>query len=111
MRSSRQVPQHAADTAQAARTADARGAASDPNRRSWIVAAACAVAVILIAGLVTGVGSGRRHDAAALAGRRPSGILAIAAPPTSNLMGLSPVPPEGATALRRTGPHGGTRAR
>src|SRR5260370_6979668 len=105
MRARRQVPQHAADTAQAARTADARGAARDPNRRAWIVAAACAVAVILIAGLVTVVVAGRRHDAAALAGQRPSGIPASVSLPTINLMGLSPPPARAAPGSPLTAQH------
>jgi cytochrome oxidase Cu insertion factor (SCO1/SenC/PrrC family) len=110
MRSSRQVPQYGADTAQAARTGDARGAASPPNRRTWIVAAACAVALILIAGLVTVVVDGRQRDAAALAGQRPSGIPASVSLPTINLMGLSPVPARAAPGFRLTDQNGRTLA-
>ena len=110
MRSSRQVPQDDADAAQAARTADTRGAASDPNRRAWIVATACAVAVILIAGLATVVIAGRRHDAAGLAGQRPSGIPASFSLPTINLMGLSPVPAKAAPGFRLTDQNGRTLA-
>ena len=110
MRSSRQVPQYGADTVQAARAADARGAASDPNRRAWMVTAACAVAVILIAGLVTMVVAGRRHDAAALTGQRPSGIPASVSLPTINLMGLSPVPARAAPGFRLTDQNGRTLA-
>lgn len=110
MRSSRQVPRHGADTAQAARTPGARGAASDPNRRTWILAAACAVAVILIVGLVTLVVAVRRHDAGALAGQRPSGIPASVSLPTINLMGLSPVPATAAPGFRLTDQDGRTLA-
>jgi cytochrome oxidase Cu insertion factor (SCO1/SenC/PrrC family) len=114
MRSSRQVPPDGADTAQAAKNADARGP-SAPNRRAWIVAAACAVAVILVAGLVTVVVTvvvtGRRHDAAAaVAGQRPSGIPASFSLPTINLMGLSPVPARAAPGFRLTDQNGRTLA-
>jgi cytochrome c oxidase assembly factor CtaG/cytochrome oxidase Cu insertion factor (SCO1/SenC/PrrC family) len=110
MRSSRQVPLHGADTARAARTTQTRGAASDPNRRTWIVAAACAVTVILIAGLVTVVVADRRHDAAALAGQRPPGIPASVSLPTINLMSLSPVPARAAPGFRLTDQNGRTLA-
>jgi cytochrome oxidase Cu insertion factor (SCO1/SenC/PrrC family) len=110
MKSSRQVAQYGADKAQAARTEGARDAASDPNRRAWMVAAACAVAIILIAGLVTVVVAGRRHNAAGLAGQRPSGIPASVSLPTINLMGLSPVPARGAPGFRLTDQNGRTLA-
>jgi putative membrane protein len=110
MRSSRQVPQDSGDAARAARNADARGAASDPNRRAWIAAAACAVAVILIAGLVTVAVASRRHDATALAGQRPPGIPASLSLPAINLMGLSPVPARAAPGFRLTDQNGRTLA-
>jgi cytochrome c oxidase assembly factor CtaG/cytochrome oxidase Cu insertion factor (SCO1/SenC/PrrC family) len=108
MSSSRQAAQHSADTAQASRTADARGAASAPSHRAWIVAAACAVAIILIAGLVTVAVAGRRHDAVAVAvaGQRPAGIPASVSLPTINLMGLSPVPARAAPGFRLTDQNG-----
>ena len=107
MRSSRQVPSDGTDTAQAARNADARGP-SAPNRRAWIVAA-CTVAVILVAGLVTVVAAVRRHDAA-VAGQRPAGIPASFSLPTINLMGLSPVPAREAPGFRLTDQNGKTLA-
>ncbi len=109
MRSSRQVPPDGADTAPAARNADARGP-SAPNRRAWIVAAACAVVVILVAGLVTVVVAVRRHDTATVAGQRPSGIPASFSLPTINLMGLSPVPVRAAPGFRLTDQDGRTLA-
>ncbi len=69
-----------------------------------------AVAVILVAGLVTVVVAGRRHDAAALAGQRPSGIPASFSLPTINLMGLSPVPARAAPGFRLTDQNGRTLA-
>jgi cytochrome oxidase Cu insertion factor (SCO1/SenC/PrrC family) len=75
------------------------------------VAAACTtVAVILVAGLVTVVAAVRRHDAAAVAGQRPSGIPAIFSLPTINLMGLSPVPARAAPGFRLTDQNGRTLA-
>ena len=75
------------------------------------MAAAGAVAVILIAGLITVVVAGRRHDAAAtLAGQRPYGIPASVSLPVINLMGLSPVPARGAPGFRLTDQHGRTLA-
>jgi cytochrome oxidase Cu insertion factor (SCO1/SenC/PrrC family) len=74
------------------------------------MAAAGAVAVILIAGLVTVVVSGRRHDAASLAGQRPSGIPASVSLPTINLMGLSPVPAKAAPGFRLSDQAGKTLA-
>jgi cytochrome oxidase Cu insertion factor (SCO1/SenC/PrrC family) len=112
MSSSRQRSQHSADTAQATRIADARGAGSAPRRRAWIAAAACAVAIILIAGLVTVAVTGGRHDAvdAAVAGQRPAGIPASVPLPTVNLMGLSPVPARAAPGFRLTDQNGRTLA-
>jgi cytochrome c oxidase assembly factor CtaG/cytochrome oxidase Cu insertion factor (SCO1/SenC/PrrC family) len=85
-----------------------------PIMRSTSVAAACAVAVMLIAGLVTVVVAGRRHDAATLAstvaGQRPSGIPASVSLPTINLMGLSPVPGKAAPGFRLTDQNGMTLA-
>jgi cytochrome oxidase Cu insertion factor (SCO1/SenC/PrrC family) len=75
-----------------------------------MVAVACAVAVALIAGLVTVVVAARRHDAAALAGQRPSGIPASFSLPTINLMGLSPVPARAAPGFRLTDQNGRTLA-
>lgn len=74
-----------------------------------MVAAACAVTVILVAGLVTVVVAVRRHDAA-LAGQRPAGIPASFSLPTINLMGLSPVPARAAPAFRLTDQNGRTLA-
>jgi putative membrane protein len=108
MTSSRRAPQYGADTAQAARTTDARNAARDPNRRAWLVAVAGAVAVMLTAGLVAVVIAGRRHDAAALTGQRPTGIPASVSLPTINLMGLSPVPAREAPGFRLTDQDGRT---
>ncbi len=111
MSSGRQV-QHSVDTAQASRAAAGRGAASDPNRRAWIVAAACAVVIVLITGLVTAAVAGRRHDpvAVAVAGQRPPGIPASISLPTINLMGLSPVPARAAPGFRLTDQNGRTLA-
>jgi cytochrome oxidase Cu insertion factor (SCO1/SenC/PrrC family) len=110
MRSSRRVSPGGTDAAQAARDADARGTASDPNRRAWTAAAACAAAVVLIAGLVTVAVAGRRHDAATLTGQRPSGIPASLSLPTINLLGLSPVPARAAPGFRLTDQNGRTLA-
>jgi cytochrome oxidase Cu insertion factor (SCO1/SenC/PrrC family) len=109
MRSTGQVPPDSAGTAQAPPNADARGR-SDPSRRAWIVAAACAAAVILVAGLVTVAAVGRRHDAATLAGQRPAGIPASFSLSTINLMGLSPVPAKAAPGFRLTDQNGKTLA-
>jgi cytochrome oxidase Cu insertion factor (SCO1/SenC/PrrC family) len=109
MRSSRQVPPDGGATAQPTRNADARGL-SAPNRRAWIVPAACAIVVILVAGLVTVVVAVRRHDAAAVTGQRPSGIPASFSLPTINLMGLSPVPARAAPGFRLTDQNGRTLA-
>jgi cytochrome oxidase Cu insertion factor (SCO1/SenC/PrrC family) len=78
--------------------------------RSWITAAACAVAVVLIAGLVTVVVAGRPDGAAALGGQRPAGIPASFSLPTINLMGLSPVPARAAPGFRLTDQNGRTLA-
>jgi cytochrome oxidase Cu insertion factor (SCO1/SenC/PrrC family) len=110
MRSSRQAPLDGADTARAAGTADARGAASHPNRRAWIAAAAGAAAVVLVAGLVTVVVAGRRHDAGSLTAQRPYGIPASVSLPAINLMGLSPVPAKPAPGFRLTDQNGRTLA-
>jgi cytochrome oxidase Cu insertion factor (SCO1/SenC/PrrC family) len=67
--------------------------------------AACVVAVILVAGLVTVVVAVRRHDAA-VTGQRPSGIPASFSLPTINLMGLSPVPARAAPGFRLTDQNG-----
>jgi cytochrome oxidase Cu insertion factor (SCO1/SenC/PrrC family) len=75
-----------------------------------MVTAACAVAVILVAGLVTVVAAVRRHDAAAVTGQRPSGIPASFSLPTINLMGLSPVPARAAPGFRLTDQNGRTLA-
>jgi cytochrome oxidase Cu insertion factor (SCO1/SenC/PrrC family) len=98
------VPPDGGATAQTARNADARDP-SAPNRRAWMVAA-CVVAVILVAGLVTVVVAVRRHDAAAVTGQRPSGIPASFSLPTINLMGLSPVPARAAPGFRLTDQNG-----
>jgi cytochrome oxidase Cu insertion factor (SCO1/SenC/PrrC family) len=76
------------------------------------VAAACAVAVILIAGLVTVAVVGRRHEAVAtaVAGQRPSGIPASVSLTAINLMGLSPVPAKAAPGFRLTDQNGRTLA-
>jgi len=75
-------------------------------RRTLIVAGVCALAVILVAGLVTVVIAGRRTDAAALtstiAGQRPSGIPASVSLSAINLMALSPVPAAAAPGFRLT---------
>jgi putative membrane protein len=109
MRSTGQVPPDSAGTAQPPPNADARGR-SDPSRRAWIVAAACAAAVILVAGLVTVAAVGRRHDVATLAGQRPAGIPASFSLSTINLMGLSPVPAKAAPGFRLTDQNGKTLA-
>jgi len=83
---------------------------SGPNRRAWLVAAACSVAVILVAGLVTVAVAGRPRDAAPLSGQRPSGIPASVSLPTINLMGLSPVPAKAAPGFRLTDQNGRTLA-
>jgi cytochrome oxidase Cu insertion factor (SCO1/SenC/PrrC family) len=75
-----------------------------------MVTAACTVAVILVAGLVTVVAAVRRHDAAAVTGQRPSGIPASFSLPTINLMGLSPVPARAAPGFRLTDQNGRTLA-
>jgi cytochrome oxidase Cu insertion factor (SCO1/SenC/PrrC family) len=110
MRSSSHVPQPGTDPEQAARTGQARSTGSDPKRRPWIVAMACAVAVILIAGVVTAVVAGKRHDAGtltgAVAGQRPAGIPASVPLSTINLMGLSPVPAKAAPGFRLTDQNG-----
>jgi cytochrome oxidase Cu insertion factor (SCO1/SenC/PrrC family) len=84
------------------------------SSKQWIAATAGAGAVILIAGLVTAVVAGRRHDAATLAGtlagQRPSGIPASVSLPTINLMGLSPVPAKAAPGFRLTDQDGRTLA-
>ena len=112
MRFSRPGPQQGAGEAKATRTTNGRGATRGPNRRTWITTTACAVAVILIAGLVTAVVAGRRDDAAALtstvAGQRPSGIPASVSLPTINLMALSPVPARAAPGFRLTDQNGRT---
>jgi cytochrome oxidase Cu insertion factor (SCO1/SenC/PrrC family) len=111
MRSNRQGPPADADTAPAERAPDTRDAASNPHRREWIAAAACAVAVVLVAGLLTAVVAGRRHDGtAALTAQRPTGIPASVSLPTINLMGLSPVPAKAAPAFRLTDQVGRTLA-
>jgi cytochrome oxidase Cu insertion factor (SCO1/SenC/PrrC family) len=111
MRSSRQVPPAGADTALADQTPDTRDAAGNPHRRAWIAAAACAVAVILVAGLLTVVVAGRRHDdTATLTGQRPTGIPASVSLPAINLMGLSPVPAKAAPGFRLTDQYGRTLA-
>jgi cytochrome c oxidase assembly factor CtaG/cytochrome oxidase Cu insertion factor (SCO1/SenC/PrrC family) len=121
MRSSRQVEQQvpqggagtpqAADIAQAAPApADAAGAASGRNRRAWTTPAACAVVVIVIAGLVTAVVLGRQRGTDALTGQRPPGIPASVSLPTINLMGLSPVPAKAAPGFRLTDQNGRTLA-
>jgi cytochrome oxidase Cu insertion factor (SCO1/SenC/PrrC family) len=113
MRSGSQVPPDGADTARAASTADAGGAAGNPNRRLWITGAACAAAVILVAGLVTAVVivAGRPHaDAGSLTAQRPAGVPASVSLPTINLMGLSPVPAAAAPGFRLTDQNGRTLA-
>jgi cytochrome c oxidase assembly factor CtaG/cytochrome oxidase Cu insertion factor (SCO1/SenC/PrrC family) len=107
MRSSRQLPQQGADTGQAAPT-DAPVAARDPHRRAWIAATAGAMAVILIAGLVTVAVAVRRHDASTLAGHRPTGIPESVSLPTINLMALSPVPGKASPDFRLTDQNGRT---
>jgi cytochrome oxidase Cu insertion factor (SCO1/SenC/PrrC family) len=70
-----------------------------------------AVAVILIAGLVTVVVAVRRHDdTAALLRQRPPGIPASVSLPTINLMALSPVPGKAAPGFRLTDQNGRTLA-
>lgn len=112
MRSGRQVEEPDAGAAQAAPATEAVGAARNPNRRAWIMAAAGAAAVILVAGLVTitVVVAGRRHDATAAlpTGQRPPGIPASVSLPTINLMGLSPVPAKAAPGFRLTDQDGRT---
>jgi cytochrome oxidase Cu insertion factor (SCO1/SenC/PrrC family) len=75
-----------------------------------MVPAACALAVILVAGLVTVIVTGRKHDTAALGGQRPSGIAASVSLPTINLMALSPVPAKAAPGFRLTDQNGNTLA-
>jgi cytochrome oxidase Cu insertion factor (SCO1/SenC/PrrC family) len=109
MRSGGQMPQPGTDTAQAA--AGARGAGSGPNRRAWIAAAAGAVAVFLLAALVTVVVAGRPHDTSSLpVAQRPPGIPASVSLPAINLMGLSPVPGKAAPGFRLTDQNGRTLA-
>jgi cytochrome oxidase Cu insertion factor (SCO1/SenC/PrrC family) len=104
------VPQHDADATLAAADADARGAASSPNRRLWIMAAAGAVAVILIAALITVVIARKQHDAGSIAGHRPVDIPASISLPTINLMDLSPVPAKAAPDFQLTDQNGKTLA-
>jgi putative membrane protein len=105
------TPDRRLATMSSSRQVSPDGAASSPSRRAWLVAAAGAAAVILIAGLVTVVAVGRRPDApAALAAQRPSGIPASVSLPTINLMGLSPVLVRAAPGFRLTDQRGRTLA-
>ncbi len=91
-------------------TPDRRLSTMRAIRRAWLVTAACAVTVLLIAGLVTVAVAARRHDAAASAPQRPSGIPASVSLPAINLMGLSPVLAKAAPGFRLTDQNGRTLA-
>jgi len=91
-------------------TPDRRLSTMSAIRRAWLVTAACAVAVLLVAGLVTVAVAARRHDAAASAPQRPSGIPASVSLPAINLMGLSPVLAKAAPGFRLTDQNGRTLA-
>ncbi|HEY3882101.1 MAG TPA: SCO family protein [Trebonia sp.] len=75
-----------------------------------MIPAACAAAVILVAGLVTVAVAGRPDAAASLAGQRPADIPASVSLPTINLMALSPVPAKAAPGFRLTDQNGRTLA-